>query len=188
MKSISKILMVITVLLSAANSFAQNQNEQHHYHGGTAQAKNIPSQNLSQLHAVFDKYFSIKDALVNADVNIASSNATELATVIKTVDIGELSPKEHTVWMKVMKELSLNTENISKSKDVVKQRRVFALLSKNVYELANASKQKTTMYYQNCPMYNDGKGATWLSKSTDIKNPYYGSKMLTCGSTIEKLN
>ncbi|WP_458064625.1 DUF3347 domain-containing protein, partial [Vibrio parahaemolyticus] len=80
-------------------------------------------------------------ALVNADVNIASSNATELATVIKTVDMGELSPKEHTVWMKVMKELSLNTENISKSKDVVKQRRVFALLSKNVYELANASKQ-----------------------------------------------
>lgn len=157
-------------------------------HDHSSHTASTEMQEANQLTSVFNNYFSIKDALVNADVNIASSNATELATVIKTVDMGELSPKEHTVWMKVMKELSLNTENISKSKDVVKQRRAFALLSKNVYELANASKQKTTMYYQNCPMYNDGKGATWLSKSTDIKNPYYGSKMLTCGSTIEKLN
>jgi hypothetical protein len=36
-------------------------------------------------------------------------------------------------------------------------------------------------------MYNDGKGANWLSKESTIKNPYYGSQMLTCGKTVETI-
>jgi len=36
-------------------------------------------------------------------------------------------------------------------------------------------------------MDNDGKGANWLSKESSIKNPYYGSKMMRCGSTVETI-
>jgi hypothetical protein len=36
-------------------------------------------------------------------------------------------------------------------------------------------------------MYNDGKGANWLSKESAIKNPYYGSQMLSCGKTVETI-
>jgi hypothetical protein len=42
----------------------------------------------------------------------------------------------------------------------------------------------TTLYEQYCPM----KKATWLSETAAIKNPYYGSQMLTCGKTTETLN
>ena len=38
------------------------------------------------------------------------------------------------------------------------------------------------LYQDHCPMYNDGKGAVWISEAKAIKNPYYGGKMLTCGS------
>jgi Cu(I)/Ag(I) efflux system membrane fusion protein len=31
-------------------------------------------------------------------------------------------------------------------------------------------------------MANDNKGATWISKDKNIINPYFGDKMLTCGS------
>lgn len=31
----------------------------------------------------------------------------------------------------------------------------------------------------------NGKGAYWLSESEEIKNPYYGEVMLTCGETKE---
>ncbi|WP_240452854.1 DUF3347 domain-containing protein [Sphingobacterium sp. xlx-130] len=184
MKSLSKILMVIVVLLSVTKSFAQNQNEQHH----KGQMPAVTSQNLTQLQAIFDKYFSIKDALVSADTKKASSNATALAAAIKALDMGKLSAEEHTVWMKVRKELSLNTESIVKSKELVKQRTALNSLSKNIYELAKVSNLEATIYYQQCSMYNNGKGGTWLSKSPAIKNPYYGSKMLSCGRTIEKLN
>jgi Cu(I)/Ag(I) efflux system membrane fusion protein len=44
-----------------------------------------------------------------------------------------------------------------------------------------------TVFYQFCPMMNDGKGAYWLSETKDIRNPYYGEAMLTCGETKETL-
>ena len=44
-----------------------------------------------------------------------------------------------------------------------------------------------TVFYQFCPMMNDGKGAYWLSETKDIHNPYYGEAMLTCGETKETL-
>jgi len=30
-------------------------------------------------------------------------------------------------------------------------------------------------------MYNGDKGAMWLSETTEIRNPYFGGKMLECG-------
>ena len=56
-----------------------------------------------------------------------------------------------------------------------------------MYELAKVSKQAVPVYYQRCPMFNNGKGANWLSKESAIKNPYYGNKMLTCGSVTETI-
>jgi len=142
-------------------------------------------QNVPQLKSVFDNYFSVKDALVKTDPAISSVKAVELLKAIKAVEMTKLSTEEHTVWMKVMKDLTANAEKISTAKDVSKQRETFALLSKNMYELTKVSKQETPVYYQHCPMYNNGKGANWLSKQDVIKNPYYGSKMLTCGSVQE---
>ena len=42
-------------------------------------------------------------------------------------------------------------------------------------------------YLDHCPMANDGKGANWLSREKNIKNPYYGKAMLTCGKVTETL-
>ena len=60
-------------------------------------------------------------------------------------------------------------------------------LSKNMYELIKVVKPAETVYYQFCPMANDGKGANWLSKESGVKNPYYGSQMLSCGKTVETI-
>ena len=102
----------------------------------------------------------------------------------------KLSTEEHTVWMKVMKELSADAEGISNSQDVSKQRNFFSTLSINMYQLIKVSKQEIPIYYQKCPMYKDdkgGKGGVWLSKESGIKNPYFGSRMMTCGSTLETI-
>ena len=133
-------------------------------------------QNTNQLKAVFDNYFSIKDALVKSDGNTASAKAKDLSNAISSVKMETLTTEEHTVWMKVMKDLTANAEKIATSKDVAKQRETFVLLSKNMYELTKVSKQEAPVYYLHCPMYNNGKGANWLSKEEVVKNPYYGSK------------
>ena len=158
-----------------------------HNQSDMAQKNTTETQNVPQLKAVFDNYFSVKDALVKTDAGTSSAKAVELVKAIKAVEMTKLSNEEHTVWMKVMKELTANAEKIAASKDVAKQREIFALLSKNMYELVKVSKQETPVYYQHCPMYNNGKGANWLSKENTVKNPYYGSKMLSCGKTVETI-
>jgi len=44
------------------------------------------------------------------------------------------------------------------------------------------------VYKQYCPMAFDGKGAFWLSSSEEIRNPYYGDKMLKCGRVEETIS
>lgn len=154
-------------------------------HNEMAKANTAETQKAPQLKAVFDNYFLVKDALVKTDAGTSSAKSAEMAKSIKAVDMAKLSTEEHHVWMTVLKDLTANAEKMATIKDVAKQREAFVLLSKNMYELAKVSKRDESVYYQHCPMYNSGKGANWLSKEETVKNPYYGSKMLTCGSTVE---
>jgi len=137
------------------------------------------------LGAVYDFYFGIKAALVKTDGNAASASSKELLASINEVKMEELEMDVHMVWMKVMSDLKADATKIADSKDTKIQRDYFDTLSENIYKLLKVSKQNTPVYYQHCPMANEGKGANWLSKESTINNPYYGSIMLTCGKTIE---
>lgn len=137
----------------------------------------------SPLQSVQNSYFSLKNALVKSDAKTASANAKELTDAITAVKMNELSATEHNVWMKVMKSLNSDASAIAKTQDIKKQREALKTLSKNMYDLLKTSKLSTPVYYQYCPMQD----ANWLSTENTIKNPYYGSQMLTCGSTVETL-
>lgn len=159
--------------------------ENHSAHNHTAMTET--QQDVPQLKAVFDNYFAVKDALVKTDGNIASAKAKDLLTVINAVKMDKLTTEEHTIWMKVVKDLAFDAEHIADTKDAGHQRDHFMTLSKNMYALMKVSKTETPTYYQFCPMANDGKGANWLSKENAVKNPYYGSQMLTCGKVVETI-
>ena len=141
-----------------------------------------------QLKEVFNSYFAVKDALVKTDGTLAATKAVLLLNSINAVKMENLTKEEHAEWMKVMKDLVFDAEHISETKDAGHQRDHFTSLSKNMYSLIKVSKQETPTYYQFCPMANKGKGANWLSKENIVRNPYYGSKMLGCGKTVETLN
>lgn len=151
-----------------------------HHHTTTNEIK------VNQLDAIFENYFALKDALVNSDPKLSSSIAKTLLTKIKEVNMEQLSD-EHTVWMNIMSSLLSNTELVSKSTNIEKQRNIFMTITADVYKLMKVSKQDASIYYQHCPMYNSGKGSNWLSKEKEIKNPYYGSQMLNCGKVIETI-
>ena len=57
---------------------------------------------------------------------------------------------------------------------------MFAMLKKA--DLKNAG-----VYREYCPMAFDEKGAYWLSNDPEIKNPYFGNKMLDCGDVEDSL-
>ncbi|MES2557025.1 MAG: DUF3347 domain-containing protein [Bacteroidota bacterium] len=144
-----------------------------------------PETKKNLLDDVYTAYFATKDALVKDDGTTASTKANTLAKAIKAVDMGMMSPDEHTAWMKIEKGLLMHAEHIGETKDIEHQREHFTLLSKDLYSIAKVLKADQTIHYQHCPMYNGG--ADWLSKENAVKNPYYGSSMLTCGKTTETI-
>ena len=146
-----------------------------------------PMQESNQLQTVFDNYFAVKDALVKTDGAAALTKAKALLTALDAVDMNKLKTDEHIAWMKVEKDLKADAKKISAKKDAATQRMIFMNLSEKMYALIKAAKPTGKIYYQHCPMYNEGKGANWLSKEPGIKNPYYGSVMLSCGSVTETI-
>ena len=141
------------------------------------------NQGTDQLKPVFDNYFSLKDALVKTDSKTASAKSKDLLSAITAVKMETLKMDVHMTWMKVYKDLTVDAKNISETQDIKKQRELFKSLSKNTYELKKVSKFTEPVYYQYCPMQD----ANWLSKENTVKNPYYGSQMLSCGKTVETI-
>ena len=163
-------------------------NHSNHNHGTTQVAtsetvvKEVAKQD-NLLKPIFDNYFLLKDALVKTDGKAASEKATALLSSITAIKMENLKMDEHNVWMKVFTGLTTDAKSISETQDIEKQRNVFNSLSKGVYELIKVSKPAEAVYYQYCPM----KKMNWLSKENTIKNPYFGSQMLSCGSVVETI-
>jgi len=153
----------------------------------TMQMSKTETVKTEDLKLVFDNYFEVKDALVQSDGNLTATKANELLKSLEKIKMDELKMDVHMVWMEVMKDLKADANKMAKSKAVDSQRKTFISLSKNMYSLLKTAKYEEPVYYQFCPMANEGKGANWLSKENPVKNPYYGSQMLNCGKTVETI-
>ncbi|MDQ6529751.1 DUF3347 domain-containing protein [Flavobacterium sp. LHD-85] len=172
-KSIIALAMAVTVLLTANTIQAKTNN---------SDLTEIEMAD-SQLQSVYDAYFSVKDALIKSDSKLTSAKAATLLTAITAVKMDKLKSNEHTVWMKVVKKLTADAKSISATTDLKKQRETFKSLSKSTYDLIKVSSPSEPIYKQYCPMAD----ADWLSKEKAVKNPYYGSSMLTCGNVVETI-
>ena len=77
---------------------------------------------------------------------------------------------------------------ISESDDLENQRNHFVGLNQTIIPLfKNAKGFSNIIFVQKCPMANSNKGASWLSTKEEIRNPYYGDAMMTCGSVIDSI-
>ncbi|NHM02521.1 DUF3347 domain-containing protein [Flavobacterium difficile] len=161
--------------------------ENHNNHGNHTETPKVEVQEVNQLKAIFDNYFVVKDAMIFSDGNATSIASKELLVSINNVKMDKLEMDVHMVWMKVLNQIKEDAEHIADTKDIKHQREHFTTLSKDIYSLLKVAKYNVTVYFQFCPMYNDGKGANWLSKENTVKNPYYGSMMLSCGKTVETI-
>ena len=154
---------------------------------------NIPTNNAKVKTAVsktdftafLTQYYAIKNALIADKMVAANKNAALLLVEIDAIRMDKLSSDEHMVWMKYFDKLKADATKINTSKDIEKQRTAFSSLSNNLWSTVKGLKIKDNgaIYIDYCPM----KDAYWLSSEPAIKNPYYGSSMLTCGSIKETI-
>lgn len=132
-----------------------------------------------QIGASLIGYYNLKNALVDSNAEKASTKADELVNILESVDETKMTLAQKTLWTKISANLKFDAKHIKENREVEHQRKHFVQLSNNMYTLIfNFKANETEAYLQYCPM----KKASWLSDSQDIRNPYYGSKMLSCGS------
>jgi hypothetical protein len=134
-----------------------------------------------------DHYLHIKNALVNDNHDEAASGAKALLDVLNNADKSEFSSEQKAVYEQQEANLKEDAEHISKTPEIKHQRYHFITLSSGVSKLMENFGGGKTLYVDHCPMANDGKGADWVSEIPEIKNPYLGTKMPTCGIVLEKI-
>jgi hypothetical protein len=181
---VKKLILLVTISnYISINSFGQHDHSSHQSQttnskaDTTTNATVIDGSSQRQLSQLLSSYYNIKNALVTGDANSAASNADLFLKTANTIDFKVMSEGNvHT--------LSKDAGKISSTKDLKQQRDYFASLSSNMVEVAKVLKLgNEPLYLQYCPM----KKAAWLSSDKQIRNPYYGSSMLTCGEVTETL-
>ncbi|RRQ49469.1 efflux RND transporter periplasmic adaptor subunit [Maribacter algicola] len=137
-----------------------------------------------EFKSVLPSYFNIKNALVLGSATEVSEYAKDLLESLVSINESDLNDigKSH---FSIIIDLA---EDMSNSKDLKYQRDIFIALNENIVPIImNIGKMDNLVYIQKCPMANKNKGAYWLSMEKEIKNPYYGDQMLTCGSIIDSI-
>ncbi|GAA4807018.1 DUF3347 domain-containing protein [Olivibacter ginsenosidimutans] len=140
-------------------------------------AQTTPTTKRAELNALYPHYLHLQEALVEGDVAQAKEAALLIEEASKLWDGG--------------KGIQTAAGNILSATDLQKQREAFATLSDALVAQIKAEGVASGEFYlAHCPMAANNDGANWISPSKNIRNPYFGEKMMTCGSiteTIKKL-
>lgn len=162
--------------------------------------KHSDSFNLAVNHFV-DAYILMKDAFVEANMEDAKRHAKAFVLALDSIPMSELSGDSAAIANSVeiiTKDIKSNAQNLILGTDITQMRMNFSSISDLIYpgfvKLINY--EGPQLYIQNCPMaFNDEVSANWLSKESEVVNPYLGKHhptykagMLHCGSVLDSLN
>ncbi|MDT0689416.1 DUF3347 domain-containing protein [Salegentibacter sp. F188] len=123
---------------------------------------------------VYNAYVEVKDALVDTDASEAQNAAENLVSRL------EENSEES--------ELLEPARKIAETEDVNLQREAFSELTAAMQPVLEGALASGEIYKQYCPMAFEGQGDYWYSSSKEIRNPYFGDKMLNCGRVDQTLN
>ncbi|ARN70635.1 efflux transporter periplasmic adaptor subunit [Nonlabens tegetincola] len=144
----------------------------------------LPRSFQEEFMKALPSYFQLKDALVKGnayDVSAFAKASSKKMSVIAKKDLDDILESHLTKSIDMLDAIASNS-------DLENQRDHFVILNENLVAIAsNLDDLQNTLYVQECPMANNNKGAVWLSAEEEIRNPYYGDAMLTCGAVIDRI-
>tara|TARA_R110000868_G_scaffold373368_1_gene637388 strand:+ start:512 stop:1120 length:609 start_codon:yes stop_codon:yes gene_type:complete len=136
---------------------------------------------------VVNHYLAIKNALVEDNKDGAIEAANDLVAALSELEMKDLSESDRNEMTELVEVIKEHGEHIAKS-PIDHQREHFVMLSNDMVDFVDIAGFEQTLYKQYCPMFENGKGGSWLSSSEEIRNPLFGSKMLKCGSVKETIS
>jgi uncharacterized protein YdbL (DUF1318 family) len=136
-------------------------------------------------------YYQLKDALVLSNDTMAATAARLLIANADSLKVNELKADSSIVEMAegYVQSISAEAKALVAEAGIEAKRKSFQMISDNMYDLVRSVRfDQQVVYHQFCPMANNDAGAYWLSNTSEIKNPYFGKKMLTCGEVRDSLD
>ncbi len=177
-------VLSIALLVACGDKKQQAENHEGHQHEMSKKEEKVKIKlevptfdstkiDKTQIAPIVNAYLPLKDAFV-------ASNATETQKLA-----GELA---RIITNEALQSLKTDAEQIQQATDIEAQRLSFYQLSAKLFMLIkNYGGNKQALHQQYCPMAFGDQGAFWLSNKLEIRNPYFGDKMLTCGMVNETL-
>jgi len=139
-----------------------------------------------QLTSVYQSHLGLLDAFLATDSKGAIAAVSTVETSLSKVDMSLVKGEMHTQWMNSLKSLKKSIGQIKASGNIETQRLAYADFNDALYSsIKMFGTIGETIFYQFCPMARNGKGAFWLSPVKEVKNPYYGDAMPSCGENKE---
>lgn len=189
MKSILTTILIGMVLLSSCNNQSKEQKTAVSENSmGTALPETVESDEKASVQKLIIGYLDLKNALANDSAVEAESAANTMMKIMQGVDESLFTPDQKKVYDAVKDDTGENVEHIAENaKDIAHQREHFEMLSSDIYDLVKVFGSEKPLFKDFCPMYDNKKGAIWLSETKEIRNPYFGKKMLSCGKIEEEI-
>ncbi|WP_425401112.1 efflux RND transporter periplasmic adaptor subunit [Aeoliella sp.] len=149
----------------------------------------VPEEFQTKLAAAWNHYRAIQRELAADNPQNAQVAAISLQTTINAVDPTGLSPRAVEVWQRERANMSTLTASLGDKSDLKDMRTAFKPLSEEVGVLAKTFGfgDANPVFELHCPMAFQGQGAVWYQEDDQVKNPYYGSSMLTCADRVERV-
>lgn len=175
---------------------SEMSSEEAHHHDGADSAMNHDSMDTSKdmmdsdmqnsdAKQVLTDYMVLKDALVATDEAAAAKAGNKLESTLKGFNVSRYTAEQQKELKDIIDDAMEHAEHIGKS-EIDHQREHFKTLSKDITDMVAITGTENTLYQQFCPMYDNG--SAWLSMNKEVKNPYYGSKMMNCGKVQKEIN
>ncbi|HRQ51559.1 MAG TPA: DUF3347 domain-containing protein [Agriterribacter sp.] len=142
---------------------------------------------------LLNRYYALRDALVAGDADAADQAASSLIQSVHNLKLDELKAIDTSdiiipTAQTYTGSISSESEGLLGENNMEDKRKAFQMISGNLFDLARTVRySREKVYLLHCPMAFNDTGADWLSSSTEIKNPYFGSKMLTCGAVKDSV-
>jgi hypothetical protein len=182
------ILGIITASIALASCSSEGNKQQ--AKDTTASSDNSQAAtNTNSIQGILNSYFKLKNALTQDDDKSAATAGNEVVKALDGFDKIALNETQAKEFTEIYDDAKEHAEHIGANAGNIKhQREHFETLSQDVYDLAKSVGAGQKLYVDHCPMYNNNKGANWISETKEIKNPYLGKEMLECGVVKEELN
>ena len=198
---VSILALVFVALVAACSGNKKEATENHEGHDQMDHAKaeattpvevktfeNVDASIKVQLNGFLTDYFALNQALIEDNQEGAKAAGMKLSETISKFDMTKLMGEQMDFYHLQVAKLNEGLKGIAASADIEETRTELSIISESIYALVKAyHPNESALYVQFCPMAKNGVGATWVSNTNEVINPYMGQRMLKCGRTQETL-